>query len=305
MARIKDHSATVGISTLNGPERLARCLQSIREETRWDRLGPCKLLVCDDCSTGENLEHNRRIVCDEYRDLQQLAGLEMLMNTERSGIAASWNKLARHQLSDVLVLLNDDIEVSRDWLEVLVYSVMENRRAAMVALNSYVGLTRSDITELHPGAARHRLFPRLDYVESQLLSGQGELLTSLGSAFAVRTEVYDEVGGFDERYFCFYEELDFGVACCKAGYAHYNATHPVLFHMGGATTSDGRNLSASREFARSRAAFRAKWGKSPAEVQEELRAARASESLQRAAERMGERLALREWNSSIGNVEEQ
>jgi GT2 family glycosyltransferase len=289
-------NVTVGIPTLNGPDRLARALEAIHQFTDWNRLGRIenvRLLVCDDGSTPENLAENRRLVHDVYKVLEEKADLELLENGERRGIAASWNRLVRQQPSDVVILLNDDIEVATHWLDVLVYSVTQNRRAGMVACTSYVALTRGQHRAAYNGLVDHVLAPRIDYQEARLLSNGGQLLASSGSAFAFRREVYDLVGGFDERYKCFYEELDFGVSLRQKGYEHFIATYPILYHMGGATTSEPKNMDARADLENSRAAFRAKWGATPGEIRTQFDGVKTIDNN-----------PIREWSTALVNVEE-
>jgi GT2 family glycosyltransferase len=247
----------VGIPTLNGSARLKRCLESIAECTRFGSFECVTVLVCDDGSTEEDLVLNKNVIHDASR---RVPGLEMLVNGKREGIASSWNKLVRHRDSDIVVLINDDIEVVEHWLDVLVYSVAENSIAGMVGLNSYVGAIKA---QTQPPL-------RVDYNEAALQFGGGTLLASHGPIFAFRREAYNLVGGFDERYFCFYEELDFGVSLHKKGLRHFMASYPIVYHMGGATNSDPRNLIAREELERSRAKFIDKWKATPEELRQAM-----------------------------------
>ncbi|HXB28148.1 MAG TPA: glycosyltransferase [Gemmatimonadaceae bacterium] len=242
---------TIGIPTLNGPDRLFRCLRSIGQHTSWGSCGDVKVLVVDDGSTEELLKTNKDMV-HIASGLYPQMGLEMLMHNERRGIARGWNALTRHRGSEVVALMNDDIEVVDDWLDVLVYSVTKNGHAGMVGLNSYVGVTKASVP-FPP--------PRVDYCEGRLLGGGSNgLVSSQGPLFAFRREMFDRVGGFDERYFCFYEEVDFGIALRQAGFHHYMADYPRVFHMGGATNSKPENLDAAKHMAESAEKFRQKWG---------------------------------------------
>lgn len=274
----------VGIPTLNGSDRLDRCLKSIADCTDFHAFESVRVLICDDGSTEENVSLNKDVI-QRNEKLRDIACLEMLVAGQRCGIAASWNKLVRHQAAnaaDAIAIINDDIEVVDDWLNVLAFSVLENRQAGMVGLNSYVGVVKQDVV------AAGRMPLRIDYNEAQLLEGGGKLLTSLGSCFAFRRDVYDAVGGFDERYRCFYEEVDFGLALRHSGYLHYMASYPIVFHMGGATTSEPKNLDAAAEMARSRQLFREKWGGTP----EEFRKRYAREPV------------VREWNTQLKTLKD-
>ena len=252
----------IGIPTLNGPDRLARCLASIAAHTPFEKFA-IKVMVCDDASTSANLDANKALVRRmAYGEPPPngIPDLEMLMHQERKGIAAGWNSLTRFQPADVVVLINDDIEVVPHWLDALVYSVTKNPQLGTVSLNQYVGLTRGQHLAAHPGCAPHEAVPRVDYHEATILLGDGQLLCAQGSIFAFRRESYDQVGGFDEGYMAMYEEYDFGVALCHKGFMHAIVSYPVVYHMGGATLSDPQNLDVSAELIRSRQRFFEKWG---------------------------------------------
>lgn len=238
----------VGIATLNDAARLARCLDSIRENVP---AFPFRLLVCDDGSREEELEANKTVI-HENEWLREHCGLEMLMNEARLGIPTTWNRLVRHQNADAHVILNDDVEVVRHWLDVLAYSALANAKVGMVGLNSYLGL-----------GERPRL---LDYRVAHLDDGGGSLICSKGFAFAFRRDVYELVGGFDERYFAFYEEVDFGVSLRERGYGSYMASYPIIEHGIGLTTTDKRNMDAEACMAASREKFREKWGCKPGDL---------------------------------------
>lgn len=265
----------VGIPTLNGHERLDRCLRSIADST--PDLTGVKVLVHDDASTPEGTKLNKDAIHRAER-LRAEAGLEMLISPRRVGIATGWNRLCRHSKADVCVLLNDDVEVTPHWLDVLTYSVMHNKHIGMVGLNAYYGVTRLQVE------VEGRRPLDIDYQEARLLTGSGVLLSTHGYAFAFRREVYDEVDGFDERYFMFYEECDFGVALRRKGYCHVMATYPIIYHVGGATTT---HLNPSEHMARSAKLFHEKWGKSFAELREEMPASVL--------------YAKAEWNTQLGN----
>lgn len=231
----------IGVPTLNGPDRLQRCLSAVFAHTD---LSDAVVLVADDGSSAQCLEANRSVV-DRY-------GVEMLMSG-RLGVAAQWNRLVRHVGADVPVLVNDDVEVVPDWLDVLVFSVEENLHAGMVSLNCRVGGVKPPVEPFLP----------LDYHEACLMSGGGRLLSAGGACFAFRREAFEQVGGFDERFFLFYEEVDFGCSLRQAGYYHYIASYPNPYHLVGATTS---TLDAHVYLRESRMKFREKWGGMPDEV---------------------------------------
>jgi GT2 family glycosyltransferase len=243
---------TIGIPTLNGPDRLERCLDSIARSTSME----ARFLVCDDGSTEENLKLNKDAI---HRYSVRLSGLEMIAHNARLGIARSWNHLVRHYDSDILVIVSDDIEVVPHWLDVLVYSLNANLSLGMVGLNTYTGVTKGQRTGAFGTTPEHVWNPRLDYNEAELRSCDGSLLAIPGTVFAFRRSAFEKAGGFDERFFVFFEDLDFGIRLKEQGLVHAIASYPIVYHMGGATTTDPNNMNAREEFLRSKKKFEEKW----------------------------------------------
>jgi N-acetylglucosaminyl-diphospho-decaprenol L-rhamnosyltransferase len=54
-----------------------------------------------------------------------------------------------------------------------------------------------------------------------------------GSCFLVRRSVWEELGGFDERYFMFFEDVDLGRRIGRAGYRQVWTPRAVVTHLGG------------------------------------------------------------------------
>lgn len=232
----------IGIPTLNNPERLRRCLSSIQ---RCTDLTDTVVLVSDDFSKPVNTELNKR-VCGEF-------GVDMLTAPQRYGIATQWNRLARHVPdADVIVLVNDDIVVNTDWLNVLRYSVTENEHAGMVSLRSVQIPYAANETTVY------EMLPRsTDYEEATLMHGNRSLVSSSGACFAIRRDLFNALDGFDERYLCYYEEVDFGVRSALQGYFHYMASHPIVGHEIGITIS--REYDSVALLAESLQKFTDKW----------------------------------------------
>lgn len=67
-----------------------------------------------------------------------------------------------------------------------------------------------------------------------------------GSCLLVRRSAFDQIGGFDERYFMYMEDVDLGDRLGKAGWQSiYVPTAEVLHHKGHSTGRDpGRHLAA-------------------------------------------------------------
>lgn len=58
----------------------------------------------------------------------------------------------------------------------------------------------------------------------------------IGAFFFVRRSLFDALGGFDERYFVYFEEVDFALRAHKLGHDTYYFAETTAYHYGGGTS---------------------------------------------------------------------
>jgi GT2 family glycosyltransferase len=131
------------------------------------------------------------------------------LDTNR-GVAPGWNAAARVATGDVLVFANDDVEPGPGSLELLARVLRERPEAGVVGP---VG------THWDTERWEHREFIDMN----GRAAGDVEPCDVVsGFLFAVRREVYDAVGGFDEAYApASWEEVDFDQAVRAHGLQCY------------------------------------------------------------------------------------
>lgn len=240
----------IGIPTLNGPERLMRCLEAIRKYTNLEKF-KAQVVVSDDFSYEAELAENKKI-CANF-------GFDLLLAKARLGVAQQWGCLTRHTGASFMILMNDDVEVVPDWLDALAFSMRKNPWAGMIGLKAYEGVT--SVTFARP--------PVPSYNEAIFERGY-KMIASTGFLFGFPRLAYEAIGGFDPHFFAFYEEVDFGLRLLEAGWPSYMLSYPIVLHQGGATTSDKRNIQAEKVILESREKFVAKHSGSIEEVRSRL-----------------------------------
>lgn len=67
----------------------------------------------------------------------------------------------------------------------------------------------------------------------------------IGAFFLTRRELFNELNGFDETFFVYYEEMDFSFRASLMGYKSYYETSINAYHYGGGTTE---NIKSQRIF---------------------------------------------------------
>lgn len=254
----------IGIPTYNGFERVDWLLNSIwlrSSENDKKLLQDSMIIVCDD--SGKE-EHRCRVatVVKKWKDVGM--PIELIVNETNRGVAASWNRLVRSGDEPYCVLINDDIIVSKGWLYSMVNFIEANPSVGACSGFCYF-IARDDVGALLSGGDSI-VTPRHPYskapVEKYSEDNEqcGRVMAPSGCLFAFSREKYNLAGGFDENYYSFYEEADFGTTLASKGYPSYCLCWPRNFHLWSATFGSAPEIKASKVMEESRAYYIKKWG---------------------------------------------
>ena len=221
------HDLTVVIVNYNGATWLHRCLTALFAQ----RVLPGEVLLVDNASSDESL----RIVAG-------FPEVRVLAQTENLGFAAG-NNLALRHLSEHcrwVALLNADAFVSEDWLDELQRATGDAPDYA--ALGSRL-LEASDPETLDGlGDCCHisGRVRRLRHGEKD--TGPGplhEVFSVCAAAALYQRAALEAVGGFDDDFFCFVEDVDLGFRLRLAGFSAAVVPQATVHHVG-AGSSGGR-----------------------------------------------------------------
>ncbi len=181
------------------------------------------------------------------------------------GYGGAINRVAPSCRGDYILILNPDVVVQNGTLRTLVEFLdlrpqaaacgpkllspegrfrFESRRGFPTPLNSFAYISGLD-----------RLFPfsrRLSGYQRRWLSPDFEVATDSlsGSCMMVRRNCFQEVGGFDESYFLFGEDIDLCWKLRHAGYENWYVPTAVVVHIKGASMKFAPGV-ARKEFYRS------------------------------------------------------
>ncbi len=180
--------------------------------------------------------------------------LNVIRNSENRGFAVACNQGARRSDADYILFLNPDTLLSPNALFVPL-SFMEqagNEHVGVVGIQlvDKSGLVQRTCARF-PTPARclarvmgldrlsRRIFP--SYLMSDWNHGVSRPVDHVtGAFFIVRRAVYETLGGFDERFFVYLEDLDFSYRLMKSGWQSYYLTDAQAFHRGGGASEMDR-----------------------------------------------------------------
>ena len=153
------------------------------------------------------------------------------------GFAAGNNVIAAAARGKWLALLNPDVVPARDWLEQLIAGTQRHPDAVMFGSTQ---LDAADPEQLD-GTGDHYLaigFPwRGGYGwPRSVLPSEGEVFAPCAAACLIRADAFRAAGGFDERFFCYVEDVDLAFRLRLMGHHCIQIPAAIVAHVGGVSS---------------------------------------------------------------------
>jgi GT2 family glycosyltransferase len=225
-------SITIIIVNWNSKNWLKLCLLGIAAQT----LSPQRVLVLDNASTDQSLDGIEEI----------LPYVEIICATKNFGFAKA-NNIALKSIGNTqwTVLLNPDAVPEPDWLKNLMHAAQAYPEYSFFACKM---LDATDLSKLDgtgdayhtSGHAWRQGFGR------NLTRGEEtvkECFSTCAAAAMYRTDIIQQAGGFDERFFCYFEDVDLGFRLQLLGYRCLYVPTAVVAHAGSAMTGKRSDFS--------------------------------------------------------------
>ncbi len=172
------------------------------------------------------------------------------------GFGAAVNRAVRFAEGDVLIVLNDDVVPKAGFVDLIVDAL---RNGAEMAASVLTGPTR---TVECAGFELDRALTPHDYLRGLPLDevdlGTAPPVGPCGAAAAYLRSAFLEVGGFDEAFFAYYEDVDLALRLRAAGATCALAPGAVGVHVGSSTLGYD-SLRKAEVVGFSRAYFLRKW----------------------------------------------
>jgi GT2 family glycosyltransferase/glycosyltransferase involved in cell wall biosynthesis len=212
----------VSVVTINyrGAEDTIACLTALRDQLDWpaDRLE----LICVENASGDDSAARIRAA---------LPGVTLIESPTNSGFAGGCNLGVRHASGEYVAFLNNDARPHPRWLRAAVDAMDRDSTVACVASKvldwdgDHIDYVDGALTWYGMGYKREVTRPDTGEWEQPK-----DVLFATGAAMVTRTEVYREVGGLDERFFMFYEDVDLGWRLNLLGHRVRYVPESVAYH---------------------------------------------------------------------------
>ncbi len=213
-------------------EFLPSLLHSVR------KVEGAEVVVADNASTDGSM----KVMTEMFPDVKTITF------DRNYGFTGGYNKAFREldetDAPEYFVLINSDIEVTEDWLEPLVRWMDGHPDCGACApkLHSYqerekfeyAGAAGGYIDRFGYPFCRGRVLKRLD-TDSGQYDSPSDVMWATGACLMVRSSVYRELEGLDERFFAHMEEIDLCWRMQLEGWKVTVVPDSLVYHVGGGT----------------------------------------------------------------------
>ncbi len=232
---VKEPLVNIIIVTYNQFGLLEKCLQSI-SQSNYRNLKVC---VVDDASSEDDYKRF-------YNKFHNKKDIKVLRLDKNIGYAGSCNFGLKQVNSGYVIFLNDDTIVSRDWLDELI-PYMERNQLVGACQPKIRSLRNKDMFDYAGGAGgyldvfgfpfvRGRIFESLENDRGQY-NDLVNLVWASGACLITRYSIIKRLGGMDEIFFLYEDEVDFCWRLHSAGYLIKYFPSSIIYHYGSATIS--------------------------------------------------------------------
>jgi GT2 family glycosyltransferase len=211
---------TIAIVSYNSGATLARCFEALAAQTEQ---GFCVILIDNASRERPSALVKGLPFRIDYREM-----------ADNLGFAGGMNVALAACETPLLAALNPDAFPAPDWLATLLRA--EGRHPEVAAFGS-LQLSANDPTHID-GFGDHYLITGQAWRGVTRPVVKGELAYSFGvcaAAALYRTDLLRRIGGFDERFFCFYEDVDVAFRLRLTGAECAVVPAAVVAHVGGAS----------------------------------------------------------------------
>lgn len=219
---------TVIIPNYNGLAYLEKCLSSLERQS----FEEFSVILVDNGSTDGSCVWTAR----------HYPWVKILALPDNYGFCGAVNAGIRESDTPYVLLLNNDTEVERTFLEEMLSGIRRHPKAFSCQARM-LQFSHRDLVDdagnyycaLGWAFARGKGCPASKYLQEQ------KIFASCGGAAIYRKKIFDRIGLFDDEHFAYLEDLDVGYRARIYGYENWYLPKAVVYHVGSGTSGSRYN----------------------------------------------------------------
>lgn len=234
---------------------LSKCLNSILKRSTYQNY---EIIIVE--NNSEEMETFKY-----YEELLKLDNIKIITWNKPFNYSAINNFAVKHATGEYLLFLNNDTEViNSDWMESLLEHVQRKGIGACGAKLYYPDdLIQHGGVVLGIGGVAghsHKYFSKESGGHMGRLRVIQNLSAVTGACLMMRKEVFEEIGGFDERFFHAFNDVDLCMKIRKKGYLIVWTPYVEQYHHESKSRGNEDTPEKQERFRKEIELFKQKWG---------------------------------------------
>lgn len=232
------------ILTYNKLEFTKQCIESIREYTLADTY---ELIIIDNCSNDGTIKW-----------LKEQSDIKVIFNKENLGFPKGCNQGIEISTGDNILLLNNDVIVTENWLSNLTTALYSQEDVGAVGpITNSAAYYTAISTSYNTLAEMHDFARTINQISQEKWE---ERLKLIGFCMLIKREAIDKIGFLDERFTPGnFEDDDYSIRLRKNGYKLLLCRDTFIHHYGSVSWRD--NVEGySQLMSDNEKKFMGKWG---------------------------------------------
>ncbi|MBT8260643.1 MAG: glycosyltransferase family 2 protein [Flavobacteriaceae bacterium] len=213
----------------NGKKLLEQFLPSVLKFSK-----EAEIYVADNASTDDSIA----FIKSNY------SKIKIIKNECNYGFAKGYNEAVKNLEEDVFCFLNNDIEVSENWLIPIINYYKTNKFFSIVQPKildykdktkfEYAGAAGGFLDKFGYPYCKGRIFNTIEKDKGQY-NKKENIFWASGACLFINADLFRKLKGFDESFFAHMEEIDLCWRAQNFGYVINYIPDSVVYHLGGAT----------------------------------------------------------------------
>ena len=193
-----------------------------------------ELVVADSASTDGSME----MMAEKFPEVRRIT------LDKNYGFTGGYNRALSMIEAEYYVLINSDIEVQDGWIQPLTETLDRNHEVGACApklhswyerdMFEYAGAAGGYLDSFGFPLCRGRIMNMVEKDEGQYDS-PADVFWATGACLMIRSSLFRELGGLDDRFFAHMEEIDLCWRLQLNGYRIRIVPQSTVYHLGGGT----------------------------------------------------------------------
>ncbi len=228
---------SVVIPNFNGMAYLDGVLSSLERQT----ISNFEVILVDNGSTDGSCA----FVAAEY------PWVHMIELPENFGFCKAVNEGIKASRAPYVLLLNNDIEVTPDFIEEMLAAIRRHKKAFSCAARMIQFHDRDRLDDAgNYYCALGWAYARGKGKDIHTYEKEEKIFASCAGAAIYRRKIFEKIGYFDEEHFAYLEDMDVGYRARINGYENWYAPKAMVYHVGSGTSGSRYNHFKTRYSSR-------------------------------------------------------